>query len=134
MELETLISFDNVIEAELLRLKLENEGIECFLFDKHLVSTNPMYANALGGIKIKVKNEDVDVAKQIMLLDFQINSSKPFVCELCASNEYYTNFNSFNSLKAIFAIILSILTFSYPIYAIKARKCKSCGKEQKTSN
>jgi len=52
--------FDNSIDAHLFRISLEAEGIDCFLFDEEIVSINPLYSNAVGGIKVKVREEDLE--------------------------------------------------------------------------
>lgn len=57
MELITLKTFDNSIEAHLMKSKLKSENIVCFLFDENIVGLNPVYNIAVGGIKLKVINQ-----------------------------------------------------------------------------
>lgn len=66
MQLHTLKSFENPIDAHLLRTKLEVEGISCYLVDEHIVSLNPIYSNAVGGIKLKVAPENFSRAMEIV--------------------------------------------------------------------
>ena len=58
MGLITVKIFDNAFEAHLLKTKLENEGIPCYLFDENIVGLNPFYNFAVGGIKLKISEQD----------------------------------------------------------------------------
>jgi len=53
-------------EAMIYKGKLESEGIEVFLKDVFTVDSNPLYSNAVGGIKMLVKTEDVKRANEIL--------------------------------------------------------------------
>lgn len=66
MELVTVRSFDNPIEAHLARTRLESEGIEGVLFDENIIGLNPVYNVAVGGIKAKVMKEDHEQASQLL--------------------------------------------------------------------
>lgn len=60
----TLHTFHNPIEAEIVRAKLENEGIKAFLLDQNLTySQIPMN---LGGIRLQVERDSFLKAKQIL--------------------------------------------------------------------
>jgi hypothetical protein len=52
--------------AHLDLAKLSSEGIEAFLKDDNIVSINPIYAHAVGGIKLLVREEDYDEALEIL--------------------------------------------------------------------
>lgn len=53
-ELVTILSCLDLSMACLARTKLEQAGIPCFLCDTYTVGIHPLYANALGGIRIQV--------------------------------------------------------------------------------
>lgn len=69
MSFITIRTFDRAIDAHLLKSKLESEGIECFLFDEHVISINPLYGIATGGIKLCVMAEDAERANRISALN-----------------------------------------------------------------
>jgi len=48
------------------RLKLESEEIDCFLDGEMLVAAVGLYANAVGGVKLRVPEKDAQRAKQIL--------------------------------------------------------------------
>ena len=66
MALVTIKTFDNSIDAHMLRSRLENEGIGCYLFDENVVSLNPLYNVTVGGIKLKINDFDVEKAQVII--------------------------------------------------------------------
>lgn len=59
----TLKEYDNYITAHILKARLEEEGIPCFLKDEHTVVMQWHLSRALGGIKLQVRGEDLDRAK-----------------------------------------------------------------------
>jgi len=136
MELITLKTFDNYIEAHLLKTKLESESIYCFLQDESVVATNPLYSFAVGGIKLKVKKEDFDTALKIIKEEniYLEQNQSTITCENCGSNTFYNNYKSVKNLKGFFAMIISFMFQTYPIYYKNVRKCKSCGFEKETLN
>jgi hypothetical protein len=58
-DLVTIARFSSAIEAHLARTKLESEGIEAFVADEHMISIDPFYDLALGGVKLQTKNSNV---------------------------------------------------------------------------
>lgn len=62
----TIATFNEVTEAHILKGRLEAEGILCFLGDEHIVGAHPFYAVAVGGVKLKVTENDVEEAKAIL--------------------------------------------------------------------
>ncbi|MBX2985346.1 MAG: DUF2007 domain-containing protein [Bacteroidia bacterium] len=88
--LVTLAVFNNSTEAYLVKSTLETQGIRCFLENE---SINMLYANALGGVVLKVANTDFDDAYVLLQ---ELNRSKSqrtdlglheinsmFVCPAC---------------------------------------------------
>lgn len=70
-KLVTIATYADPIEANLAKIKLASDDIDCFLAGEHAAS---IYTGALGGIKLQVKQSDV--AKAIEIL-----SSKPLEME-----------------------------------------------------
>ncbi len=42
MGLTTIKTFDNALEAHVFRIKLENSGIESFIFDEEMATLDPI--------------------------------------------------------------------------------------------
>lgn len=66
MSLVTIATFSNAFNMNVLKGRLEAEGIPAFAKDEHTVTTNPLYGGALGGIKLQVREEDEDEARRIL--------------------------------------------------------------------
>jgi hypothetical protein len=75
------MSFTYPYELAILRSRLESENIECFVKDELTVQVNPFYSNAIGGIKLQVRESDLQRAIVILketryLDDVEIKPSK----------------------------------------------------------
>ena len=66
MSLITIQTCNSAIDAHILQNTLEGEGIECYIFDENIVTVNPLYGNAVGGIKLKINEEDKENAIAIL--------------------------------------------------------------------
>jgi hypothetical protein len=64
--LTTVATFYNVPQAELARNKLTEAGIQCVITDATTITLDWLLANAIGGIKVQVRGEDVDRAAEIL--------------------------------------------------------------------
>ncbi|HEX8816349.1 MAG TPA: hypothetical protein VF753_12680 [Terriglobales bacterium] len=62
----TIRTFWSLAEADLAKGLLEAEGIEAFLFDDNVVRQNVFYANALGGIKLRVDAANAQEADRVL--------------------------------------------------------------------
>ena len=66
MELITLKIFNTEIEAELLKIFLETNGIEAFVFGNILANTYNLFNNTSGGVQLKVSENDLEKANELM--------------------------------------------------------------------
>lgn len=118
-------TFDNPVEANIVRGLLLDHDIECFLKDENIVGLNPLYSNATGGIKLMLKEEDLEKASQIIEQTTE-NYKNEFKCPKCGSLEVNFITNKKNSTNW-FSIALSFITLTYPIYLEKKYECTNCG-------
>lgn len=135
MKLITIKTFDNPIDAHILKNRLEADEIECFLQDENTVAIDPLLSNAVGGIKLQTKEENAQKALSII----QELESKPFedkngniiVCPKCGSTKLYKDFNSIQDLKGLISALFSLVLTIFPIYLSKVYRCKECNTEFK---
>lgn len=66
MSLVTVATFSNSFNMNVVKGRLEHDGIPSFAKDEHTVTVNPLYGGALGGIKLQVREEDFAEAKRIL--------------------------------------------------------------------
>jgi hypothetical protein len=65
-DLLTIRQFRDLPEALLAKSALESAGIECFLGDDNLIRMDWLWSNMLGGIKLRVRQEDAIVASRLL--------------------------------------------------------------------
>jgi rubredoxin len=124
MKMITIKVFDNPIDAHILKSKLESEGIHCYVFDENIVSLNLLYSNAIGGVRLRVSEDDEQLANEIIASV----EEQPFVNELdqeikcpsCGSTNLISDFKSTQGLKSLFLLVFPLL------YKAKFQ-CKDCG-------
>ena len=135
MELITARIFDNPIDAHLLKTKLESEGIECYLYDEHTVTIDPLVNIAVGGIKLKILKSDTEKVK--LLLEeiegspYSKENNEIIRCQNCNSQNLYSGYRSMKGLKGTVAAIFSFLSLTIPIYFNRVYKCRDCQNEFK---
>jgi DNA-directed RNA polymerase subunit M/transcription elongation factor TFIIS len=129
MNMITLRSFDNYFLANITLTKLQDAGVECYLKDENTVTIDPILSNAIGGIKLVVKEADAADAKQL-LQQFDEEYLKSVKCPKCSATEItlVTKPGASNYITAIFTWLFS----SYAVAAESIYQCSKCGYESKT--
>ena len=67
--LVTVTTASELMEANIMKSKLQSEGINCFLADEVTIGINPLYSPALGGIRVQVSSHDLELARQILKVE-----------------------------------------------------------------
>lgn len=122
-------TFDNYFLANITLTKLQDAGIDCFLKDEHTVTMDPILSNAIGGIKLVVKEEDAEDAKQL-LQQFDEAYLRSVKCPKCGA----TAINQVNKPGAT-NFLTAILTWAFSSYALapeQVYQCGNCGFESQT--
>lgn len=133
MAFVTLKTFDNPIDAHMLKTKLESEGITVYLFDENINTLNPLYNIATGGIKLNIA--EADLAQAVAVLEamdadsYVDGDDNVLQCPSCGSTDLYNNYRSMRGFKGVLSAIVSLLLLVFPIYYRVLYKCKSCGEE-----
>jgi hypothetical protein len=124
----TVASFWQSAEAHIARLKLESEQIDCLILDEILVAMDWLFANAVGGIKLQVREKDFAKASQLLHRNHETKkSSEPLYdgqacCPRCGSAEIYPR--RFSRRLAFVAILL--LGAPLP-FLRRGVVCSACG-------
>ncbi len=66
MEFKTIYTFDLPHKAHTLKSKLEYEGITVYLKDELTVQSHNFLSQAVGGVKVQVRYDQVDEAIQVL--------------------------------------------------------------------
>lgn len=108
MSIISLTTCSNIIEANMTKNILENEGIECFLTNENFTTLMPHYNNMLGsGIQIMIDEKDFEKAQ--LLLDSG-SALKEVKCPNCNSDNVSFGLGM-NRLKKITVVLCSLLFF-----------------------
>ncbi len=135
MSLKTIRTFDDSIQANLVKTKLESEGLICFLFDEHSVSINPLYINTLGGIKLKIRTDDIEVAEGIIQeMESKLTIDRDgdvLSCPNCGSKDLYHDFKSYGVFEWVITVVIALIGVIFPFLYKTVYKCKDCDNEFK---
>src|ERR1700761_5028481 len=62
----TLESYYDPMLAHIIRTRLEANGIPCFIADENTIGANPLYNQAVGGVKVKVFERDLQRCHEVL--------------------------------------------------------------------
>jgi len=111
----TIAVFQYSSEALIIKGKLESEDVKVFLADEYTVDTDPLVSNAIGGVKLQVYTEQVEVAKNIIKAIDPSLLKEQILCSNCNSANF--------SLKTTFKNLLLKLV---PINGKFEYNCADC--------
>lgn len=129
-ELVTIAAFRDVLLAHVALSKLESEGVLCFLADEHIVNAQWLYSNAVGGVKLRVRGSDAEIARKILADDEALvaeNEREPeaeapdLVCPHCGGRRIVQR-----NWTRIFAAFSLLLSLPLPFFCRRFR-CGDCG-------
>lgn len=118
--------FDNSIDANLAKTKLDAYGIQCFLTEENVSNLFPMQSIKLFGVRLHVFENDQDQAEQI-LADQIFVDREELACPKCRSIKVEME-ESQKFVYRIFMLTLGLLSFLHlPIP--KVYRCQDCQHE-----
>jgi len=127
----TIARYQYSSEAQIVKGRLESDGIEVFLRDNITIDTDPLVSNAIGGVKLKVLAKDASKARSILssIKKYSINDEgEAIVCWNCGSHhvEMYSTINNF---KSLFFFLIGFLAGTLPFSTRYQYKCEDCKTE-----
>lgn len=120
-QLVTVRSYNAFTEAELAQSVLDSAGIESFLCDVNVVRMNLFLANAVGGVKLQVREADAESARQIFEQAEKPAEELPRICPQCNSNRV----RSPSQESSVQWLVLMVLSLLSPFR--KRFECEDCG-------
>lgn len=123
-------------EIAVVKGRFQAEDIECYVQDELTIEANPLYSNALGGVKLQVKESDYDKAIAILNEDVIVQEETTSESSIDVSGKITCpNCGSFEVSKPRLSpgiIVLSILLIGFPFpWMSKTIHCFDCGRDFK---
>jgi len=116
-------------EAIIYQGKLESHGIEVFMRDNNIVDSNPLYSNAVGGVKMFVKTEDVAKATEILneVSLFSVDDDNKLIkCPECGTEQVELEI----SIDRIKSLIKVLILGAFALFSTKYKyTCQICKHE-----
>ena len=117
---------DSSIEANLLKNMLEQNGIECYLWNENFTTLMPHFNNMLGG-GIRVVVDESDLAKAI---DIVGDGKSKVTCPNCQSENFVRT--TAKSKKGLLMIVLAALMWLPIGNMLNEYSCDDCGQTFKS--
>ncbi|MEO8517316.1 MAG: DUF2007 domain-containing protein [Flavobacterium sp.] len=125
---QKIATFQYSSEAVIFKGKLESEGIEVFMRDNNTVDSNPIYSNAVGGVKLFVMNKDLLKATHILsgISQYSLDANNELIqCPRCGEKQV-DMVTSITDVKSFLSFIFTMLIALLPFHAKHKYKCDSC--------
>lgn len=126
MKTTVLKTFESATEAHLARIRLEDEGISCFVANENFSALMPNYFGMMGsGIQLVVFENDAPKASQVLSTSDAFNELS---CPNCGSNSIEYGMGKTGIAKWLI-VLMSLLVF-IPLSNIRRTNiCKECHSE-----
>jgi len=95
---DKIITFETYYDpmlAHIIRTRLEASGIPCFIADENTLVANPFYNQAVGGVKLKIFEKDLERCREILAVEGDLHDKDHYevddetntyvVCPYCGS-------------------------------------------------
>lgn len=124
--LVTVRTFTSLPEAQLACITLQAAGLDAELGDEHLVSMQWLYSHAIGGVKLRVPDDQASEASDILdttaITDNGPDDAGADACPQCGS----TDLDS--ALDGLRPAVLSLLLVGVPFVPLRrVYRCRRCG-------
>lgn len=118
--------FDNAIEANIVKSKLDAYGIPCFLTEENMANLYPGASNLMNfNVRLHLFKHDTERARQIMSENnLRVDDDSTVTCPRCKSNQVERDFPKNLTLKFTSALRFLFFGIFYP--GKKVYRCQDC--------
>ena len=128
---KTIARFQYSSEAQIIKGRLEAEGIQVFLSDNLTIDTDPLVSNAIGGVKLKVLSRQAMEAQYLLetINKYSLDDEGHTInCPNCKS-EHVQLYSTIKDVKSFFSFVFGVLIGTLPLYAKHKYRCDDCNTE-----
>lgn len=131
----TFESYYDPMLAEIVRARLEANGISCFIADQNMIGANPLYNQAIGGVKIKVFERDIEKCREILsqtdelVIEDELSAEGETTCPYCNSNNVKYGPATERKVSWLVALLSFLSLGAYPFAARNSWHCFNCQRD-----
>jgi len=133
-------TYYNPIEANIIKARLADSGFSCFLADENVITLNPLYNQAVGGVKLIVFERDVEEINALLAENIELDQQDGLseekqipedglACLECGSNNVSYGMATKHKHSWWVIVVSFLLGGVYPFKGNKCYHCYSCGHE-----
>lgn len=130
--LMTVASYSFPYQAQIARARLEVDGIQAYVADEHTITMQWLYSDALGGVKVQVREQDLSRARSILAEDLSVDAmivaadDKPLrttiCCEACGGSQLEPCSIGVRGAWSMFLLL------QFPLWPFRRTlRCRDCG-------
>lgn len=109
----TVISFNHPNELIVLKSRLEHEEIEFRTLDEETVQIDPFISNAIGGVKLQVKEGDIRKTKDILEeLGYRMDTTDEGPINWIKINERTSHIPILNKMRVELRLLFILFTIT----------------------
>ena len=127
----TIARFPYSTEAQIVKGRLEADGIEVFLRDNLTIDTDPLVSPAIGGVKLKVLAKDEEQARAILksIKTYAVDDNGEAIkCPNC-KQEHIELYSTITDFKSLLSFLIGFITGTLPFSTRYQYKCDDCKTE-----
>jgi DNA-directed RNA polymerase subunit RPC12/RpoP len=127
----TIARFQYSSEAQIIKGRLEADGIEVFLRDNITIDTDPLVSNAIGGVKLKVLAKDEKEARAILnaINAYSLDDDgEAIVCPNCKEH-HIALYSTIADFKSLMSFLIGFVSGTLPFSTRYQYKCEDCKTE-----
>lgn len=121
--LVTVATFSHPAETAVIKSVLEGNGIECFMKDGITVQVDPLLSPAVGGVKLQVREEDVNDALLLLREGGYVPHEEPVTAGILDKFDAVTSAfplighrSLLSRLMIVLAAVITVLTIVLAIF------------------
>lgn len=124
MGLVILQRFDNYFYANIACNMLQHAGVECYIRDENTILADPLLSNAIGGIKLEVRETQVEEARQI-IKDAEAAYLQTLICPYCKSKGLAAE-EIIDKPESVWGVLKNRLLYGQTNLYSKQYRCNTC--------
>jgi DNA-directed RNA polymerase subunit RPC12/RpoP len=128
---KTVAIFQYSTEAQIIKGKLESEGIKVFITDNFTIDTDPLVSQAIGGVKLKVLAEQEAKAIKILkeINEYSLDDEgRAILCPNCKSDKVEFS-STIKDIKSLISFVFGLFIGLLPFYIKRKYRCDDCKTE-----